>query len=152
MYGLSAYVSEGPCLCVRSDVGRRVRACVPTWLTRALSPRAQGEEAEGDAGDGAAAGQEHEQPAHMAVPHRGRAGQAGGLQRLPQRRDPEEARRAAGTLWTTQNKSAIVLYLDLNSKKMYNNSDNETKNSKWGEKVWLFSRWGENFTCQANSN
>lgn len=48
-----------------------------------LSP--QGEEAEGDAGDGAAARQEHEQPANVAVSHRGGAGQAGGLQRLPQR-------------------------------------------------------------------
>lgn len=56
----------------------------------------QGEEAEGDAGDGAAARQEHEQPAHVAVSHRGGARQARGLQRLPRRRDPEETGRAAG--------------------------------------------------------
>lgn len=56
----------------------------------------QGEEAEGDAGDGAAARQEHEQPAHVAVAHRGRAGQTCGVRRLPRGRDPEEAGRAAG--------------------------------------------------------
>lgn len=32
----------------------------------------------------------------MAVSHRGGAGQASGLRRVPQRRDPEEAGRAAG--------------------------------------------------------
>lgn len=32
----------------------------------------------------------------MAVSHRGGAGQAGGLQRVPRRRDPEETGRAAG--------------------------------------------------------
>lgn len=66
--------------------------CLKTF--RFASP--QGEEAKGDTGDGAAAWQEHEQPAHMAVSHRGGAGQAGCLQRVPQRRDPEEAGRAAG--------------------------------------------------------
>lgn len=56
----------------------------------------QGEEAEGDTGDGAAARQEHEQPAYVAVAHRGGAGQAGGLQCVPQRRDPEAAGGATG--------------------------------------------------------
>lgn len=58
----------------------------------------QGEEAEGDTGDGAAARQEHEQPANVAVAHRGGAGQAGGLQCVPQRRDPEAAGGATGGL------------------------------------------------------
>ena len=61
-----------------------------------MSLALQGEEAEGDAVDGAAAGQEHEQPAHVAVAHRGGARQAAGLQRVSWRRDPQEAGRAAG--------------------------------------------------------
>lgn len=56
----------------------------------------QGEEAEGDAGHGAAAGQEHEQPALVALWSGGRAVQAHHLQRLSPPGDPEEAGGAAG--------------------------------------------------------
>lgn len=67
-----------------------------TGLLPSSSPPPQGEKAEGDAGDGAAARQEHERPADVAVAHGGGAGPAAGLQRLPRRRDSEETGRAAG--------------------------------------------------------
>ena len=57
----------------------------------------QGEEAEGDPGGRAAAGQEHEQPARLAGPHRDRAVQTHGLRHLRLPGDPEEAGPPAGT-------------------------------------------------------
>lgn len=58
----------------------------------------QGEEADGDAGDGAAARQEHEQPADLAGPGGGPAGPAGGVRGLPRRRGPQETGGAAGAV------------------------------------------------------
>ena len=66
---------------------------------RALCVDRQGEEAEGDPGDGAAAGRQHERPADLAEPRGEPAGPTRPLQRLPPRGDPEEAGRAAGPAW-----------------------------------------------------
>lgn len=79
---LSQQLPAGLCLCPFSL----------TWFVG----RSQGEEAEGDAGHGAAAGSEHEPPALVALWSGSPAVQTRHLQRLPPPGDPEEAGRAAG--------------------------------------------------------
>lgn len=72
-------------------VGSAAWPCDP-WLWLPL----QGEEAEGDPGGRAAAGQEDEQLEDVAVQHRGGASQAASLRRVSPRRDQEAAGGAAG--------------------------------------------------------
>lgn len=68
---------------MRSAEGSRCNVCETVCF--------QSKEAEGDSGDAAAAGEEHEQPPLVAFPRRGRAVQTRHLQRLSRAGNPEEA-------------------------------------------------------------